>query len=125
MGQGRLLHSFCVHLLLVALAIQGITPDPHDLASINALKILCPTLPGSDQPLDADDFPDEICEPFPIKLDAARWDGPRSNLLPCASLSVADTQSATLTSHPTQLARTSGSFIPLKGRGPRQHPLVC
>jgi len=47
---------------LIATAIQGITPDPQDLASLNALRLLCPAslvLPGTTD----DEMPDDVSGP--------------------------------------------------------------
>jgi hypothetical protein len=63
MCQGRLCHSVWLYFLLIATAIQGVTPDAHDLASINALLWLCPALADS-RDLDGEDgLPDEVCGP--------------------------------------------------------------
>ncbi len=62
MGQGRLNPSYCRRILLIAMAIQGLTPDLHDLASSTVLRLLCPYLvSGSAFQLD-DDSPDDVCE---------------------------------------------------------------
>jgi hypothetical protein len=63
MCQGRLCHSFRIYFLLIAIAIQGVTPDAHDLASINSLLLFCPALADS-RGLDGEDgLPDEVCGP--------------------------------------------------------------
>ena len=40
MGQGRPIKTMISQILLIALAVQGITADPEDIASINALRFL-------------------------------------------------------------------------------------
>jgi hypothetical protein len=42
--------------LLVAFAIQGITPDPHDVVSLRGLYVLCGV------PLPLEDFGDDVSE---------------------------------------------------------------
>jgi hypothetical protein len=64
MGQGRFYRSICFHILLVATAIQGGTPDPHDLASIKPLWLLCGVLGDPETLSDNDGLPDEVCEPM-------------------------------------------------------------
>jgi hypothetical protein len=56
-------HSISAHLLLIAVAIQGFTPDLNDLASLRALHVLCPFADHSSPWEDQEDLPDEICEP--------------------------------------------------------------
>jgi hypothetical protein len=59
--QARQFHSVCFHLLLIATAIQGVTPDAQDIASLNALRLLCPALAGSNALASDDGLPDEVC----------------------------------------------------------------
>jgi hypothetical protein len=40
MGKGRKPGSICLHTLLVAVAIQGVTPDAYDLASLRLPQVL-------------------------------------------------------------------------------------
>jgi hypothetical protein len=63
MSQGRLFRLPCLQVLLIAFAVQGITPDAQDLASINALRIFCPILNKFDTAADQDEWPDDVCEP--------------------------------------------------------------
>jgi hypothetical protein len=63
MGQGRLCQSLSSQVLLFALAIQAVTPDPDDLVSANALRLICPFLSGSESLLHEDQMPDDVCEP--------------------------------------------------------------
>ncbi len=44
-------------LILFVLAIQGLTPDPHDLASANAFKMLFPSAAGEDPSSGQDRLP--------------------------------------------------------------------
>ncbi len=48
--------------LLLALAIQGITADAQDIASINALRLFCLVPIEFDLLDDGDDWPDDVCE---------------------------------------------------------------
>ena len=63
MCQGRLCHSVWLYCLLIAVAIQGVTPDAQDLASINALLMFCPALADSRDLAGEDGLPDEVCGP--------------------------------------------------------------
>jgi hypothetical protein len=62
MDPAKRLHSISAHLLLIAVAIQGFTPDADDLASLRALHVLCPFTNHSSPWEDQEDLPDEICE---------------------------------------------------------------
>jgi hypothetical protein len=68
MGQARRARSIPAYFLLFALAIQGITPDAQDLASLNALRLFCPqladlkSLPGDDESLD------DVCGPADLEM---------------------------------------------------------
>ena len=63
MSQGRLSQLPCLQVLLIALAIQGITPDAQDLASVNAVRIFCPILTELDTASQQDEWPDDVCVP--------------------------------------------------------------
>jgi hypothetical protein len=63
MGQGRLSHTICLQFLLIASAIQGVTPDAQDLASIKALRLFCPLLAEAKSLADDDGLPDDVCGP--------------------------------------------------------------
>ncbi len=68
MCQGMHSRSIFYSLLLIATAIQAITPDPQDLASVNALRLLCSgslVLPGFTD----DELPDEVSGPVESGLD--------------------------------------------------------
>ncbi len=54
---------------MIALTIQGITPDTKNFASINALKLLWPAITDADHMVDEDDFPDDLCEPVRVDID--------------------------------------------------------
>jgi hypothetical protein len=74
MGQGRLIPSCCRRVILIAVAIQGLTPDLHDLTSSSALRFLCPyRVDSSTFPVD-DDSPDDVCEliPWSLRLERSR-----------------------------------------------------
>jgi hypothetical protein len=63
MSHGRLSHLPCLQLLLVVLAIQGITPDAQDLASSHAFQLFAPSLNDLDSPAQQDEWPDDVCDP--------------------------------------------------------------
>jgi hypothetical protein len=65
MSHGRPFHSRSLQLLLFALAIQAISPDSQDLASIQALKVMAPGLTDLDSASQQDEWPDDVCEPVP------------------------------------------------------------
>jgi hypothetical protein len=69
MGQGRLYQAICLHILLIASAIQAVTPDAQDLASLNPLRILCRSLAERDTLADDDELPDDACEPMSAEID--------------------------------------------------------
>ena len=82
MSQGRLARLHYVQLLLVVLAIQGITPDAHDLASSRTLRLFTPLLTDVDSPVEQDEWPDDVCDPVQSatcvalphgKIGALRW----------------------------------------------------
>jgi hypothetical protein len=62
MGQGRLMRWIVCRILLIALAIQGITADAQDVASVNALRLLCLVPVEFDLLDDGDEWPDDVCE---------------------------------------------------------------
>jgi hypothetical protein len=57
-------------LLLIAVAIQGATPDAQDLASLNTIMLLCPDLMQSGKMADSDCLPDEVAATADCELDA-------------------------------------------------------
>src|SRR5438874_806317 len=62
MCQGRRSQSVCRRILLIAVAIPGISPDAQDLVSPKAICVVCPIL-ADDLPIgDKDDSPDDVCE---------------------------------------------------------------
>jgi hypothetical protein len=64
MGQGRRFVYFWLCIVLIATAMQGITPDAQDLASLNLLRMISPVL-GSDFGSPGEDGPTaEVCEPL-------------------------------------------------------------
>ena len=67
MGQGRHIQSLVRGFLLIAVAIQGITPDAQDLASPRAIQLLFPNLDEDRAIRDEDDLPDDVCESAPLK----------------------------------------------------------
>jgi hypothetical protein len=70
MCRGRLCHSVWLYFLLIAVAIQGVTPDADDLASLNCLFLFCPSLADSKDLADDDGLPDEVCGPVRPETDA-------------------------------------------------------
>jgi hypothetical protein len=63
MSQGRLSRLPCLLLLLIVVAIQGITPDAQDLASTRTLRLIATTLTDRDLPAEHDEWPDDVCNP--------------------------------------------------------------
>ena len=55
--------------LLIAVAIQGITADSQDLASINALRLLCLVPAEFDFLDDGDEWPDDVCEASAVGMN--------------------------------------------------------
>jgi hypothetical protein len=64
MCQGKPRHAAGVWIFLIAVAIQGATPDAHNLASLNSIRVLCPFLSWPEKLADNDDLPDEVCGPI-------------------------------------------------------------
>jgi len=56
------MHWLICRFLLIALAVQGITADAEDLASINALRLLCLVPADFERLDDGDEWPDDVCE---------------------------------------------------------------
>ena len=69
--QTRRFHSICVHFVLITTAIQGVTPDAHDLASLNALRVFCPPLSSSGAVPQDDGLPDtdDVCGSTTIETE--------------------------------------------------------
>jgi len=63
MGQGRRFQAIALLVLLIATAIQGITPDAQDLASLKALRLICLVPANSTDLADEDESPDIVCGP--------------------------------------------------------------
>jgi hypothetical protein len=125
MGQGSLLQTSCLRILLIAAAIQGVTPDSKDLASIHALKLICPVLAGSDQATDVDEFPDDVCEPLLRRPDAGKWCFKRPSSQSVAGITPRDAQSATMSAARQRLLCRMGSLIPPGQELRRPTPLIC
>jgi hypothetical protein len=82
MGQARPARSISAYCLLFALAMQGITPDAQDVASLNALRLLCPNISDSKSLLDDDESPDDVCESVQLDTHLAIRKRIDSRLLP-------------------------------------------
>jgi hypothetical protein len=54
------LHAISIQLLLIASAVQGVTPDPQNLASQKAFYLLCTHLVFPDSCGTQDDCSDEV-----------------------------------------------------------------
>jgi hypothetical protein len=85
MCQGRPGYSLWLHLVLISVAIQGVTPDSQDLASLNSLFLLCHSGAGSGNLADNDSLPNEVCGPAEPVVDVvlrgmAEPDGPAGHL---------------------------------------------
>jgi hypothetical protein len=61
MRHGGRARSVAAHFVLFALAIQGITPDARDLASLNALRVFSAYLADSSSLADDDESADQVC----------------------------------------------------------------
>ncbi len=88
MGQTRRARSIAAYFLLFALAIQGITPDAQDLASLNALRLFCPQLADLQSSLDDDESADDVCGPADLDMYQAirkRMDSRASRFLSLVS----------------------------------------
>jgi hypothetical protein len=90
MYQGRRSYLGLELLLLVASAVQGMTPDAQDLSSLNSLRVLCPFLVDSGVLPDDDGLPDEICSPSTSELKLVCRLGGRSTTLPFFGLASID-----------------------------------
>ena len=110
MGQGRLSRSFCLHVLLIALAIQGISPDAENVASINALKLLCPLLADADHMVDEDEFPDDVCEPARVEIELRRCQPADSNGSPFPRGATDEARLGRVRINAMQFAARSGSL---------------
>jgi hypothetical protein len=90
----------CLYGTLIALTIQGMTPDPQDLTSHSISRILqsilgCVTPGAADHAPPADDATDEICTPAsaatrPSACDRAEGPSPPHRLVPFPATSDAD-----------------------------------
>jgi hypothetical protein len=125
MGKERLSQTLCSKILLIALAIQGITPDANDLSSINALKLVCPVLTDSDQPVDEDDFPDDVCVPLRIELDLGVQHLANSDTLPFPKFTTTEAQPGTMKCDVLRFVSRHGTLTPIAGRIHRLSPLIC
>jgi len=115
MGQGRLSQAFCLHILLIALAIQGITPDSNDLASSNALKLFCPFLTDADRMVDEDKFPDDVCEPVRVEIDLCRCQLADFDGLPFPRFATAEAQWGRVKSDALPFVARDGTLIRIDG----------
>ena len=59
-------------ILLIAVAIQGITPDAADLASARLLVLLCPALADDEACPGVDEWPDQACTVPPIRVGGTK-----------------------------------------------------
>jgi hypothetical protein len=142
MGWNR--KAICLHIVLVAVAIQGVTPDPSDLASewlyswagraiaheIVAVNDVSShdgsrhrdwfSTPSGSLPNDDDchdDMPDEVCVPAQAQaFGSARDSGKSSRLIPLAADSIARV------SRPNHVV-LSGTSIPPHPTGTLIHSL--
>ena len=74
MCHGRPCPSFWLYLLLIATAIQGVTPDAQDLGSLNSLVLLCPALADAENLGGNDTLPDEVCGPVQPEVNGSLKD---------------------------------------------------
>jgi hypothetical protein len=92
MGLGERFHLILVHLLLVAVGVQAITPDPQNLASLRALNMLYDITDGSSNPTESPgNLPDEVSGPVRLGQNLLKnglfVDMMRSRHLPAGSMS--------------------------------------
>ena len=64
MGQGRRFPHFWRCIILIAAAIQGITPDPQDLASLKLLRMICPMVGADVESHEDHESAGDVCEPL-------------------------------------------------------------
>jgi len=57
-------HPISIPILLIALTLQGIIPDAHDLASLQGLNLVCMVLLELDFSSNDCDSADEVCGPI-------------------------------------------------------------
>lgn len=69
MCQGRPSHYLWLYLVLLASAIQGVTPDAQDLASSNTVFLLFPGVADTGIPAERDNLPDEVSGPAQPELN--------------------------------------------------------
>jgi hypothetical protein len=55
--------------LLIATAIQGIAPDAEDLASLRALRLICPIPYSPTDPTEDGDSPDDVCGSVQLEMN--------------------------------------------------------
>jgi len=125
MGQGRLFQSFCSHILLIACAIQGITPDSKDLASMNALKLFCPGLTDPHQGVDEDEFPDDVCQSLQIEMDLGLDQLANPDNLPFARIATTEAQVGSMRSDPLRFVSRHRTLTSIDGSIHRFSPLIC
>jgi hypothetical protein len=63
MSHGRLPRLPLLGLLLIVATIQGITPDAHDLASMQPFRVFARMLPCFGTFVQEDEWPDDVCAP--------------------------------------------------------------
>jgi hypothetical protein len=63
MGPATGSHPISIPILLIALTIQGVIPDAHDLASLRALNLVCMVLINLDSSSNDCDSADDVCGP--------------------------------------------------------------
>jgi hypothetical protein len=67
MGQGRHSRHFWRCIILIAASIQGITPDPQDLASLTLFRLICPMPESELGSTENRESVADVCEP--LRLD--------------------------------------------------------
>jgi hypothetical protein len=66
MGQGMDSRHFWRCILLIAAAVQGITPDPQDLASLQLLRVIGPMLGVELGSTEGQESAVDVCEPIQV-----------------------------------------------------------
>ena len=119
MYQGRPCYSIWFYVLLIAVAIQGVTPDAQDLASIKTLRLLYPSLADSGNEPDNDGLPDEVCGPAQPDSAMLLRRRPEPNDLANALSLWTDHD------HPLTIKLGAVRLDDCGGKLPRVHDLIC
>jgi hypothetical protein len=109
MGQGWRFHPICLHFLLFATAIQGVTPDAQDLASSNGLRLFGRALAGTNTLDDDDGLPDDVCRPVEFEMDSVVRGRSESDDQPLRAFASIELQLLTIRSNALRSAPGDGA----------------